>query len=286
MLVARVGEAAPEFALTCVSATDRDSRFVRLSDYSGHWLMLIFYPRDFTFVCPTELTAFSARHADFGERDCRLLGISADSIELHREWLTTPPEDGGLGPIQFPLVSDPAGTAARAYGIWVNEKEVSTRGLFIIDPAGILQYAVVHNLNVGRNPDEVLRVLNALQTGKLCPASWTSADGTIDPERALQQGTILGHYRIRAKLGDGTFGVVFAAWDLRLERMVALKVLKRSIFESREAVLTESRTVAKLNHPHICAVYTVEEEDGLSVIAMEYVDGQPLSQNDCGGSPS
>ena len=131
-----VGEAAPEFALACVSTTDRDPRLARLSDYAGRWLMLIFYPRDFTFVCPTELTAFSARHADFGKRNCALLGISADSIELHREWLTTLPADGGLGPLHFPLVSDPEGAAARAYGIWVEEKKVSNRGLFIIDPAG------------------------------------------------------------------------------------------------------------------------------------------------------
>ena len=197
---------------------------------------------------------------------------------MHREWLTTAPEDGGLGPIQFPLASDPEGEAARAFGVWVEEKQVSTRGLFIIDPDGMLQYAVVHNLSVGRNPDEVLRVLDALRTGGLCPANWIAADGTIDPERSLQQGTILGHYRIRAKLGSGTFGTVFAAWDLRLERMVALKVLKRSIFGSREAALSESCAAAKLNHPHICTVYAVEEEDGLPAIAMEYVGGQPLSQ--------
>ena len=136
----------------------------------------------------------------------------------------------------------------------------------------------MHNLNVGRNPDEVLRVLDALRTGGLCPASWTSKDGTIDPERALRRGTILGHYRIRRKLGGGTFGAVFAAWDLRLERMVALKVLKRSILESREAALTESRAAARLNHPHVCTIYAVEEEDGLPVIVMEFIDGQPLSQ--------
>ncbi|OHB66211.1 MAG: hypothetical protein A2V70_12280 [Planctomycetes bacterium RBG_13_63_9] len=257
---------------------DARPRPVRLSDYSGRWLMLIFYPRDFTFVCPTELTAFSARLADFNTRDCELLGISADSIELHQEWLTTPPADGGLGSLQFPLASDPDGTAARAYGVWVEEKEVSTRGLFMIDPGGILQYAVMHNLNVGRSPDEVLRVLDALRTGGLCPASWTSADGTIDPERALRPGIILGHYRIRSKLGEGTFGTVFAAWDMRLERMVALKVLKRKVFDSREAVLTESRAAAKLNNPHVCTIYGVEEEDGLPLIVMEYVDGQPLSQ--------
>lgn len=277
MTVAKVGESAPEFALACADARDDGRRAARSSDYAGGWLMLMFYPRDFSFVCPTELTSFSARCLDFRQRGCELLGVSVDPVELHREWLQTPPEQGGLGPLRFPLASDPDGATARAYGVWVDQKQVSTRGLFIIDPNGILQYAVVHNLNVGRSPDEVLRVLAALQTGGLCPASWTSADGTIDPERALQPGRILGHYRIRHLLGGGTFGTVFAAWDLRLERMVALKVLKRNVFESRDAVLREARAAAKVNHPHVCTVYAVEEEDGLPLIAMEYLDGQTLS---------
>ncbi len=278
MSIAKVGATAPEFALPSVNAGDDMPRPARLADYSGRWLMLIFYPRDFTFVCPTELTAFSARLPDFDQRDCELLGISVDPIELHQEWLATSPADGGLGPLQFPLASDTDGAAARAYGVWVEEKEVSTRGLFIIDPDGILQYAVLHNLSVGRSPDEVLRVLDALRTGGLCPASWTSADGTIDPEHALRPGKILGHYRIREQLGAGTFGTVFAAWDLRLERTVALKVLKQKLFESRQAALTESRAAARLNDPHVCTLYAVEEEDGLPMIVMEYLDGQPLSR--------
>jgi alkyl hydroperoxide reductase subunit AhpC/predicted Ser/Thr protein kinase len=277
-LVAKVGEAAPEFALACADARDQNRRVVRSSDYAGRWAILIFYPRDFSFVCPTELTSFSARGPDFRQRGCDLLGISVDSVELHWEWLRTPPAEGGLGPLQFPLASDPDGATACAYGVWVDQKQVSTRGLFIIDPAGTLQYAVVHNLNVGRSPDEVLRVLDALQTGGLCPASWTAADGTIDAERALQPGRILGHYRIRQKLGGGTFGNVFAAWDLRLERTVALKVLKCNVFESREAALAEARAAAKVNHPCVCTVYAVEEEDGLPLIAMEFLDGRTLAQ--------
>jgi alkyl hydroperoxide reductase subunit AhpC/predicted Ser/Thr protein kinase len=285
MEMAKVGQAAPEFALACADARDEQRGLVQSSEYAGRWLMLIFYPRDFSFVCPTELTSFSAHGLDFHQRGCELLGISVDTVELHREWLSTSPTDGGLGSLQFPLASDPDGAVARAYGVWVDEKQVSTRGLFIIDPAGLLQYAVVHNLNVGRSPAEVLRVLEALQTGGLCPASWTSADGTIDPERALQPGRILGHYRIQQKLGAGTFGTVFAAWDLRLERNVALKVLKRNISESRDAVLAEARAAAKVNHPHVCTVYAVEEEDGLPLIAMEYLAGRTLSQEIAAGLP-
>ena len=274
----RIGSSAPAFSLPCVSAEHVAPRPIRLDDYRGEWLALIFYPRDFTFVCPTELTAFSANASDFAGRGCRLLGISADPVDLHREWLETPPERGGLGPLQFPLASDVDGAVAREYGIWLEERDVSGRGLFLIDPDGILQYAVVHSLSVGRRPDEVLRVLEALQTGGLCPASWTSADGTIDLNAALQPGIILGHYRIREKLGEGTFGTVFAAWDMRLERMVALKILKQNAAESRDALLAESRAAAKLNDPHVCTIYAVEEEDGLPLIAMEYIDGQPLSE--------
>jgi alkyl hydroperoxide reductase subunit AhpC/tRNA A-37 threonylcarbamoyl transferase component Bud32 len=278
MSSAEVGEPAPWFTLTCIGALDETPRPVKLSDYSGYWLVLIFYPRDFSFVCPTELTAFGARLEDFRQRDCRVLGVSVDSIQLHREWFATPTGEGGVGPLPFPLASDAEGSTARDYGVWVQEKLVSARGLFVIDPEGVLQYSVVHNLNVGRSPDEVLRVLDALQTGALCPASWTSAAGTIDPERALQPGRILGHYRIRTRLGKGSFGAVFAAWDLRLERMVAVKVLKQHLFESRDAVLAEARAAARLSHPNICAVYAIEEEAGLPLIVMEFLDGRPLSQ--------
>ncbi len=274
----RVGGAAPAFELPCVDAEGGPERRVRLEDYAGRWLVLIFYPRDFSFVCPTELTAFSARIADFQKRDAVLLAVSVDSLELHREWLTTPPRRGGLGPLQFPLGSDPDGRAARAFGVWDPDKKVSIRGLFLIDPDGVLQYAVIHNLSVGRSADEVLRVLDALRTGGLCPASWTSADGIIDPEKALQPGSVLGHYRIRAPLGSGTFGTVFSARDLHLERLVALKVLKRNISESREALLNEARAAARLNHPHVCTIYAVEEADGLPLIVMEHLDGQSLSQ--------
>ena len=285
MEIAQVGQAAPAFALACADARDERRMRVTSGEYAGRWLILIFYPRDFSFVCPTELTSFSAHEADFRQRNCALLGISVDTLELHREWLRTAPADGGLGALQFPLASDPDGALARAYGVWVDEKEVSTRGLFMIDPAGLLQYAVVHNLNVGRSPIEVLRVLDALQTGGLCPASWTSADGTLDPERALQPGRILGHYRIRKKLGAGTFGTVFAAWDLRLERDVAIKVLRRHLSESRDAVLAEARAAAKVNHPHVCTIYAVEEEDGLPLIAMEYLSGRTLAQEIAAGLP-
>ncbi len=272
-----VNHQAPDFALECIDWDKLSERTVRLSDYAGDWLILLFYPRDFSFVCPTELVAFSGQYAEFQKRGCRILGVSVDSLALHREWLDTPREEGGLGPLQFPLASDPKGQAARAYGVWDGDKQVAQRGLFVIDPEGVLQYAVVHNLNVGRSPGEVLRVLDALETGGLCPASWTNADGTLDPETVLKPGQVLGHYRIRRRMGDGTFGSVFAAWDLRLERDVAIKILKRNLATSREAVLAEARSAARLSHPNICTIYSVDEEDGLPAIAMEFLSGRHLT---------
>jgi eukaryotic-like serine/threonine-protein kinase len=272
-----ISQLVPEFVLPAVSFDAPEPRPVALSDYFGRWLLVIFYPRDFSFVCPTELTSFSARAADFARRDCDLLGVSIDTIESHSSWLRTPVCEGGLGHLQFPLASDVDGAVARQFGVWIPDKEAAARGLFLIDPAGVLQYAAVHNLSVGRNVDETLRVLDAVQTGGLCPASWTNADGTIDPEQALRPGRVLGHYRIERLVGRGSFGTVFAAWDLRLRRRVALKVLRRNSEDSREAMLQEASAAAPLSHPNVCAIYAVDEEDGLPLIAMEFLDGQLLT---------
>lgn len=275
-MAALVNHQAPNFTAECIDWENLRERTVQLADYAGEWLILIFYPRDFSFVCPTELIAFSAELSEFQQRDCQVLGVSVDSLETHREWLETPREKGGLGPLQFPLATDSSGQMARAYGVWDAEKQVAQRGLFIIDPDGLLQYAVIHNLNVGRGASEVLRVVDALQTGGLCPASWTTADGTIDAESVLKPGQVLGHYRVKRLLGDGTFGSVFAAWDLRLERDVAIKILKRDLTTSRESLLAEARSAARLSHPNICTIYSVDEEAGLPSIAMEYLPGQHL----------
>lgn len=274
---ARVGGPAPEFDLAC---TDRSGRIwsTQLSDFAGQWVLLLFYPRDFSFVCPTELTAFSARLGDFHQRNCQVLGVSVDPVTLHAEWLNTRPELGGLGPLQYPLASDPDGKVATQFGVWDAEGKVSLRGLFLIDPRGILQYATVHNFNVGRNTDEVLRVLDALQTGGLCPASWAQSDGTLNLQQLLQPGRVLGHYRIHAQLGQGASGAVFAALDMHLERTVALKVLFHRPTEARDRLFAEARAAAQLSHPNVCTIYSVEELDGLPVLVMEYLKGQPLSE--------
>jgi eukaryotic-like serine/threonine-protein kinase len=275
----RIGRPAPNFDLECTIAEDTSSfDRVQLEDYQGHWLMLVFYPRDFSFVCPTELTALSARHAELTDRECKVLGVSVDSIELHQEWLETPPANGGVGPLRFPLASDPDGHVARAYGVFSEEKRLALRGLFLIDPDGLLQYQVVHSLGIGRSVDEVLRVLDALRAGGLCPVSWTLGDGTIDPALSLEPGRVLGRYRLRRELGRGGFGFVFETWDLWLQRLVALKVLRPGTKADMAAMLREARAAAAISHPAICTIHAVDVEDGLPVIAMELLRGPTLAE--------
>ncbi len=271
-----VGGPAPPFALEATDGVQR--RLVTLEEHAGRWLMVLFYPRDFTFVCPTELTAFSAEIDEFTRRRCSIVGVSVDPVERHEEWLRTPAEDGGLGPLHFPLASDPDGAAARAYGVFIEKDGVAGRGLFLVDPDGVLQYQVVHNLGTGRSTGETLRVLDALQQGGLCPSNWTRGDGTIDPSMALRRGTVLGHYRIASRIGQGGFAQVLSAWDTTLERVVALKVIRPGRKLDRSQVLAEARAAAGLAHPNICAIYAVEEIEGLPIIAMEYLRGHTLAR--------
>jgi peroxiredoxin (alkyl hydroperoxide reductase subunit C) len=167
-----VGQPAPDF--TMVSTKDLKSLEVKvsLSDYSGKWLILFFYPLDFTFVCPTEITALSDRAGEFHDLDAEILGISTDSIHSHKAWINTSRSYNGLGEISYPLASDITKKVSRDYDVLIEEEGFALRGLFIIDPEGILRYQVVHDLNIGRSVDETLRVLEALQTGGLCAANW------------------------------------------------------------------------------------------------------------------
>src|SRR5262249_42113793 len=152
-----------------------------LDDFRDGWLILVFYPRDFSLVCPGELTALSGRIEEFRRRGCQLLGVSTDSLESHERWLATPPAPGGVGDLPFPLASDHDGAASRAYGVYLEQQHIALRGLFIIDPNGVLQFQVVHNLSVGRRSEEVLRVLAALGTGGMCPEDWCPDGDTFDP---------------------------------------------------------------------------------------------------------
>lgn len=174
-----VGKKAPDFnMLTTINMDTLDVK-VSLENYRGKYLVLFFYPLDFTFVCPTEIIALSDRAQEFKDLDAEILGVSTDSVHSHKAWINTARENGGLGGINYPLAADNTLQVSRDYGVLLEEEGIALRGLFIIDPEGVVQHATINSLNVGRNVDEVLRVLEAIQTGGLCPANWKKGEKTL-----------------------------------------------------------------------------------------------------------
>ena len=175
-LVARL---APNFELETALGNGKDFGKITLDAFKGKWLVLFFYPLDFTFVCPTEITALSDSYDQFAELECEILGVSTDSKFSHRAWINTPRDQNGLGELNFPLGSDITQKVARDYGVLIEEEGVALRGLFIIDPEGELKYQVVNHNDVGRSVEETLRVLQALQSGGLCPANWKPGQANL-----------------------------------------------------------------------------------------------------------
>jgi peroxiredoxin (alkyl hydroperoxide reductase subunit C) len=169
---ARIGHPAPDFTMKTTADMETLQSTVTLADYRGTWLVLFFYPLDFTFVCPTEILALSDRYDEFLELGADVLGVSTDSVYAHRAWISIPREQNGIAGLRYPLAADSTRQVAEDYGVLVAEEGIALRGLFIVDPQGVLQYSVMHNLNIGRSVDETLRVLEALQTGGLCGADW------------------------------------------------------------------------------------------------------------------
>lgn len=169
---ARVGQLAPHFHVEAVLANGEFIN-VSLDDYRSKWLVLFFYPLDFTFVCPTEITGFSKRYDEFKKLNAEVLGGSTDSVHSHKAWLKD------LGELHYPLFSDLTRTMSRDYGVLLEDKGIALRGTFIIDPDGVLRYALYHDLGIGRSVTETLRVLSALQTGELCPVEWTHGEKTL-----------------------------------------------------------------------------------------------------------
>jgi peroxiredoxin (alkyl hydroperoxide reductase subunit C) len=177
---AKVGKPAPDFDMASTKNLEKLNENVKLSDYRGQWLVLLFYPLDFTFVCPTELTTFSDRYADFEGIGASVIGVSTDSVYSHRAWIKTSRDKGGVEGLKYPLGSDVTKSVSRDYGVLIDDKGIALRGLFVIDPEGILRYKVVHDLNVGRSAEETLRVIQALQTGGLCQAEWKPGQKTLN----------------------------------------------------------------------------------------------------------
>ena len=178
-----VTQKAPDFVATAVMA-DNSFGEIRLSDYRGKYTALFFYPLDFTFVCPSEILAFNRKVEEFNKKDCQLIGISVDSHFTHLAWKETEIEKGGIGNVQYPLVSDIKKEIARAYGV-LHEDSVALRGLFLIDKEGVVRHAVVNDLPLGRNVDEALRMLDALrfteEHGDVCPANWREGEDAMKP---------------------------------------------------------------------------------------------------------
>ena len=181
----RVGQAAPDFTATAVF--DQEFKTIKLSDYRGQYVVLFFYPLDFTFVCPTEIIAFSDRYKEFSTLNTEILGVSVDSEFSHLAWIQTDKKEGGIGDIDYPLISDIKKEISTAYNVLDPDAGVALRGLFIIDPEGVIQHATVNNLSFGRSVDETLRTLKAIQyvqshPDEVCPAGWQEGDKTMIPD--------------------------------------------------------------------------------------------------------
>jgi len=173
-----IGDELPAFALTAVVDTDLAKAFVPLTEQSfpGKWLVLFSWPKDFTFVCPTEIVAFNKLNQAFLDRDTQLIGMSTDSDFVHHAWRL---HHDDLKELAFPMLSDIKRELSSALGILDKAAGVAQRATFIIDPDGIIRFVMVTDLNVGRNPAEVLRVLDALQTDELCPCNWQKGEATL-----------------------------------------------------------------------------------------------------------
>lgn len=170
----QVGQKAPDFQAQALLA-DGSFKDVKLADYKGKWVVLFFYPLDFTFVCPTEIRNFDKNYGEFKKLGAEVLAASTDSVYSHKAWV-----EHGLGKIQFPILADTSHKVARSFNVLLEDKGIALRGTFIIDPNGILKSAVVNDLPVGRSVEETVRTLQALQTGKLTGCEWKPGQQTLN----------------------------------------------------------------------------------------------------------
>ena len=186
MSLLTIGEQFPAYQLTAliggdlseVDAQQPGDYFSTISsdDHPGKWRVVFFWPKDFTFVCPTEIAAFGKLNDEFEDRDTQILGVSIDSEFVHLAWRRSHPD---LKELPFPMLADVKRELSAAFGILDRKEGVALRATFIVDPEGVIRFASVNDLNVGRNPEEVLRVLDALQTDELCPCNWQKGDDVL-----------------------------------------------------------------------------------------------------------
>ncbi len=184
----QVSKPAPTFTAMAVMPDNSFKEDFKLEDYRGKYVVLFFYPLDFTFVCPTEILEFNRKLAEFEKRGVQVIGCSTDSHQSHLAWKNQDIKEGGIGNVQYPLVSDFKKEISSAYGVLLEESGEALRGSFLIDQQGVLQHTVINNLPLGRNIDEMLRMVDALQFtekhGEVCPAGWTEGDDTMKEEHA------------------------------------------------------------------------------------------------------
>eukprot|EP01132_Coremiostelium_polycephalum_P004050 gene4050-5069_t len=185
----RIRKPAPAFTATAV--VDGEFKTINLSDYKGKYVYFFFYPLDFTFVCPTEIIAFSDRIAEFRAIGVEVIGCSVDSQFTHLAWVNTPRKEGGLGGINYPLVSDLTHQISKDYGVYIEEDGHTIRGSFIIDPQGVVVQITMNDNPVGRSVDEALRLIKGFQFvekhGEVCPANWKEGDKTMIPDPVKSQ---------------------------------------------------------------------------------------------------
>lgn len=178
-----VTKPAPDFTAQAVMPNN-EIKEIKLSDYRGKYVVLFFYPLDFTFVCPSEIIAFDKMVAEFKERNCELIAVSVDSQYSHFAWRNTPRDKGGIGNVQFPIVADLSKQISRDFGVLFNES-VALRGLFLIDKEGVVRHATINDLPLGRSVDEAIRVVDAYQHfeqhGEVCPANWHRGEEAMKP---------------------------------------------------------------------------------------------------------
>jgi peroxiredoxin (alkyl hydroperoxide reductase subunit C) len=183
-----VGKKAPDFKATAV-VNGSDFKEVKLSDYQGKYVVMFFYPLDFTFVCPTELHAFQEKLDTFKKLNCEVLGVSIDSHFSHMAWLNTPRSEGGIKGVTYPVIADIHKTISRDYDVLIPEAGIALRGTFLIDKNGVVQQQTINNLPLGRSVDEMIRLLEALQYtethGEVCPANWKKGETAM---KATQEG--------------------------------------------------------------------------------------------------
>lgn len=184
----QIGQPAPDFKATAV--VGGEFKDIQLSDYKGKKVVLFFYPLDFTFVCPTEIVAFQDKLSEFQDRNTVVLAASTDSKFSHKAWLEQPRAEGGIQGVTYPLIADFTKEIARNYNVLVEDKGVALRGLFLIDEEGVLRHMTVNDEPLGRNVDEVLRVVDALafhqEHGEVCPANWQKGDKAINKAKAKE----------------------------------------------------------------------------------------------------